>query len=144
MYHSRSCAVATANWRAMTEKIDIKLNINGDDYAVRAEPRKTLVDVIRDECGLTGTHIGCEHGICGACTVILDNEAVRSCLMFAVNALETNPDLTDEDILDLLSSNLCRCTGYQNIVKAVRSTAAEMRRQAPFHKIPAAGPESHG
>src|SRR5258707_1248302 len=139
-------------------------------------PRKTLVDVIRDECGLTGTHIGCEHGICGACTVILDNEAVRSCLMFAVqaqgkrirtvegladgdklhplqsafidhhalqcgfctpgflmlavNALETNPHLTDEEIPDLLTSNLCRCTGYQNIVKAVRSTAAEMRRQA--------------
>src|SRR5262249_38200038 len=176
MYHSRSCGVATAKRWPMTEKIDIKLNINGHDYAVRAEPRKTLVDVIRDECGLTGTHIGCEHGICGACTVILDNEAVRSCLMFAVqaqgkrirtvegladgdklhplqsafidhhalqcgfctpgflmlavNALETNPDLTDEDILDLLSSNLCRCTGYQNIVKAVRSTAAEMRRQA--------------
>jgi aerobic carbon-monoxide dehydrogenase small subunit len=166
----------TANWRAMTEKVDIKLNINGHDHAVRVEPRKTLVDVIRDECGLTGTHIGCEHGICGACTVILDNEAVRSCLMFAVqaqgkrirtvegladgdklhpvqsafiehhalqcgfctpgflmltvNALETNPDLTDDDILDLLSSNLCRCTGYQNIVKAVRSTVTEMRRQA--------------
>jgi aerobic carbon-monoxide dehydrogenase small subunit len=158
----------------MTEKIDIKLNINGDDYAVRAEPRKTLVDVIRDECGLTGTHIGCEHGVCGACTVIVDDDAVRSCLMFAVqaqgkrirtvesladgeklhpmqasfiahhalqcgfctpgflmlavNALETNPDLTDEEILDLLSSNLCRCTGYQNIIKAVRSTFAEMRR----------------
>jgi carbon-monoxide dehydrogenase small subunit len=70
----------------MTEKIDIKLNINGHDHAVRVEPRKTLVDAIRDECGLTGTHIGCEHGICGACTVILDNEAVRSCLMFAVQA----------------------------------------------------------
>jgi aerobic carbon-monoxide dehydrogenase small subunit len=156
------------------EKIDIKLNINGHDYAARVEPRKTLVDVIRDECGLTGTHIGCEHGVCGACTVILDNEAVRSCLMFAVqaqgkrirtvegladgdnlhpvqtafiehhalqcgfctpgflmltvNALETNPDLTDDEIIDLLSSNLCRCTGYQNIVKAVRSTVAEMRR----------------
>ena len=78
--------MAIANWRAMTEKIDIKLNINGHDHAVRVEPRKTLVDVIRDECGLTGTHIGCEHGICGACTVILDNEAVRSCLMFAVQA----------------------------------------------------------
>src|SRR5256884_8726168 len=65
------------------EKIDIKLNINGHDYAARVEPRKTLVDVIRDECGLTGTHIGCEHGVCGACTVILDDEAVRSCPMFA-------------------------------------------------------------
>ena len=157
----------------MIEKIDIKLHINGRDHAVRVEPRKTLVDVIRDECGLTGTHIGCEHGVCGACTVILDNNAIRSCLMFAVQAqgkrirtveslsdgdklhpvqsafiahhalqcgfctpgflmlavsvLETHPDLSDEEILDVLSSNLCRCTGYQNIVKAVRSTAADMR-----------------
>jgi len=68
----------------MTEKFDITLNINGRDYAVRAEARRTLVDVIRDDCGLTGTHIGCEHGICGACTIILDGEAVRACLMFAV------------------------------------------------------------
>jgi aerobic carbon-monoxide dehydrogenase small subunit len=158
----------------MTEKIEIELHINGRGHAVRVEARKTLVDVIRDECGLTGTHIGCEHGVCGACTVIIDDEAVRSCLMFAVqaqgkrirtvesladgeklhpmqasfiahhalqcgfctpgflmlavNALETNPDLTDEEILDLLSSNLCRCTGYQNIIKAVRNTFAEMRR----------------
>ena len=158
----------------MTEKIDIELHINGRGHAVRVEPRKTLVDAIRDECGLTGTHIGCEHGVCGACTVIIDDEAVRSCLMFAVqaqgkrirtvegladgeklhplqaafiahhalqcgfctpgflmlavNALETSPDLTDEEILDLLSSNLCRCTGYQNIIKAVRSTFAEMRQ----------------
>ena len=157
----------------MTEKIEITLNINGQDYTVRVEPRRTLVDVIRDDCGQTGTHIGCEHGICGACTVILDNEAVRSCLMFAVqaqgkrictveglaegdklhplqtafmahhalqcgfctsgflmlavNALETNPDITDEEF-HVLASNLCRCTGYQNIVKAVRSTAHEMRR----------------
>src|SRR5262249_44753538 len=155
-------------------KAHIKSNTNGHNTAFRVEPRKTLVDVIRDECGLTGTHIGCEHGVCGACTVILDNDAIRSCLMFAVqaqgkrirtveglaegdklhplqtsfmthhalqcgfctpgflmlavNALETNPDITDEEILDLLSSNLCRCTGYQNIVKAVRSTAHEMRR----------------
>jgi len=158
----------------MSDKVDIKLNINGHDFAVRVEPRKTLVDVIRDECGLTGTHIGCEHGVCGACTVILDNDAIRSCLMFAVQAqgkrirtvegladgdnlhpvqsafiehhalqcgfctpgflmlmtavLEREPDIGDDDILDLLSSNLCRCTGYQNIVKAVRSTVAEMRR----------------
>ena len=158
----------------MTEKVEFTLHINGRDYPVRVEPRKTLVDVIRDECGQTGTHIGCEHGICGACTVILDGEAVRSCLMFAiqaqgkpirtveglaegdklhplqsafiahhalqcgfctpgflmlaVNALETNPEISDDEILDVLSSNLCRCTGYQNIVKAVRSTAAALRR----------------
>ena len=133
-----------------------------------------VVDVIRDDCGLTGTHIGCEHGVCGACTVIVDGHAVRACLMFAVqadgkpirtvealaqgeklhplqeafmahhalqcgfctpgflmlsvDALERNPDMSDDEILGLLSSNLCRCTGYQNIVKAVRSTVREMRR----------------
>ncbi len=160
----------------MPERVDITLNINGREYQVRVEPRRTLVDVIRDDCGQTGTHIGCEHGVCGACTIILDNEAVRSCLMFAVqangkrirtvegladgdklhplqnafithhglqcgfctpgflmlatNAIETNPDITDEEILEVLSSNLCRCTGYQNIIKAVRSAAAEMRAGA--------------
>ncbi|MGE0036392.1 MAG: (2Fe-2S)-binding protein [Xanthobacteraceae bacterium] len=157
----------------MTEKVDITLNINGQDYEVRVEPRRTLVDAIRDDCGQTGTHIGCEHGVCGACTIILDNDAVRACLMFAVqadgkrirtvegladgdnlhplqsafiahhglqcgfctpgflmlatNAIETNPEISDEEILEVLSSNLCRCTGYQNIIKAVRSAAAEMR-----------------
>jgi carbon-monoxide dehydrogenase small subunit len=158
----------------MIEKAPITLNINGQDYTVSVEPRRTLVDVIRDDCGQTGTHIGCEHGICGACTIIVEGEAVRSCLMFAiqadgkrirtvegladgdklhplqtafmahhalqcgfctpgflmlaVNALETNPNITDEEILEVLSSNLCRCTGYQNIIKAVRSTAHETRR----------------
>jgi carbon-monoxide dehydrogenase small subunit len=160
----------------MPERVDITLNINGREYTVNVEPRRTLVDVIRDDCGQTGTHIGCEHGVCGACTIILDDEAVRSCLMFAVqangkkirtvegladgdklhplqnafithhglqcgfctpgflmlatNAIETNPDITDEEILEVLSSNLCRCTGYQNIIKAVRSAAAEMRAGA--------------
>ena len=70
----------------MTDKLDITLTVNGRDYPVRVEPRRTLVDTIRDECGLTGTHIGCEHGVCGACTVIVEGEAVRSCLMFAVQA----------------------------------------------------------
>ena len=158
----------------MPDKFDITLNINSRNYAVRAEARRTLVDVIRDDCGLTGTHIGCEHGICGACTVILDDEAVRACLMFAVqaqgkkirtveglangdtlhpiqqafidhhglqcgfctpgflmlavNVLERQPDIGDEDMLDVLASNLCRCTGYQNIIKAVRAAAVEMRK----------------
>ena len=158
----------------MSEKVDITLNINGRDHAIRVEPRKTLVDAIREDCGQTGTHIGCEHGICGACTVILDDEAVRSCLMFAVqaqgkkirtveglaqgdklhplqesfikhhglqcgfctpgflmlavNVLERQPDIGDEELLDVLSSNLCRCTGYQNIIAAVRAVAADMRR----------------
>src|SRR5690242_2533955 len=70
----------------MNEKFDITLNINGRDYSIRVEPRKTLVDAIRDDCGQTGTHIGCEHGICGTCTIIVDDEAVRSCLMFAIQA----------------------------------------------------------
>ena len=157
----------------MTEKLDITLTINGRDHAIRVEPRKTLVDAIRDDCGQTGTHIGCEHGVCGTCTVIVDDEAVRSCLMFAVqaqgkkirtveglaqgdklhplqesfikhhglqcgfctpgflmlavNVLERQPDIGDEELLDVLSSNLCRCTGYQNIIKAVRAAAAQMR-----------------
>jgi aerobic-type carbon monoxide dehydrogenase small subunit (CoxS/CutS family) len=157
----------------MTEKLDITLTINGRNHAIRVEPRKTLVDAIRDDCGQTGTHIGCEHGVCGTCTVIIDGEAMRSCLMFAVqaqgkkirtveglangnelhplqqafithhglqcgyctpgflmlaaNALEQRPDIGDEELLDLLSSNLCRCTGYQNIIKAVRAARDEMR-----------------
>jgi aerobic-type carbon monoxide dehydrogenase small subunit (CoxS/CutS family) len=157
----------------MTEKRDIALTVNGRDYAISVEPRKTLVDAIRDDCGLTGTHIGCEHGVCGACTVILDGEPVRSCLMFAVQAerkdirtveglarngalhplqrafmahhalqcgfctpgflmlaaatLENNPSIGDEELLDVLSSNLCRCTGYATIVKAVKAVQAEMR-----------------
>ena len=157
----------------MTDKLDIVLTVNGRDHAVSVEPRKTLVDTIREDCGMTGTHIGCEHGVCGACTVILDGEAVRSCLMFAVqahgrsirtveglakggtlhplqrafiahhglqcgfctpgflmlatNALERNPKIGDDELLDLLSSNLCRCTGYQNIVKAVKAARDEMR-----------------
>jgi aerobic carbon-monoxide dehydrogenase small subunit len=161
---------------SLTERFDITLNINGLDYEVAAEARRTLVDVIRDDCGLTGTHVGCEHGVCGACTIILDGEAVRSCLMFAVqangrrirtvegladgdklhpiqqafidnhglqcgfctpgflmlavNALERQPDIGDDDMLDILASNLCRCTGYQNIIKAVRAAAAEMRKTA--------------
>jgi aerobic carbon-monoxide dehydrogenase small subunit len=158
----------------MTNKIAITLNVNGRDYPVQAEPRRTLADAIREDCGLTGTHIGCEHGVCGACTIILGDDAVRSCLMFAVqaqgrpirtveglaqggdlhplqnafiahhalqcgfctpgflmlavNVLEQHPDITDDEIVDVLSSNLCRCTGYQNIIKAVRAVAHEARR----------------
>ena len=70
----------------MTEKLDLTLTVNGREHAISVEPRKTLVDAIREDCGLTGTHIGCEHGVCGACTVIVGDEAVRSCLMFAVQA----------------------------------------------------------
>jgi len=70
----------------MSERIEITLTINGQRHAIHAEPRRTLVDAIREDCGQTGTHIGCEHGVCGACTVLLDDEPVRSCLMFAVQA----------------------------------------------------------
>ena len=160
----------------MHEKFDITLSVNGKDYPVSVEARRTLADVLRDDCGLTGTHIGCEHGVCGACTVIVDDKPVRSCLMFGVQAeghpirtvegladgetlhplqqafwenhglqcgfctpgflmlatgaLQENPDMSDEDIRDVLSSNLCRCTGYQNIIKAVRSAARIMREAA--------------
>jgi aerobic carbon-monoxide dehydrogenase small subunit len=156
-------------------KQNITLTINGREHVIGVEPRRTLVDAIREDCGQTGTHIGCEHGICGACTVIVDGEPVRSCLMFAVQAdgkkirtveglaaddklhpmqqafmdhhglqcgfctpgflmlavgvLEREPDISDDDLLDVLASNLCRCTGYQNIVKAVRAAAKEMRGQ---------------
>ena len=158
----------------MTDKTDITLTINGRDHAIAVESRRTLADAIREDCGQTGTHIGCEHGICGACTVIVDGEPVRSCLMFAVqaadkkirtvegladgdtlhpmqqafmdnhglqcgfctpgflmlatNVLERQPDIGDEELLDVLSSNLCRCTGYQNIITAVRAVAADIRR----------------
>ena len=159
----------------MSERSEITLTINGQRHAIRVEPRRTLVDAIRDDCRQTGTHIGCEHGVCGACTVLVDGAPVRSCLMFAVQAngkeirtveglaqgdelntlqrafmehhglqcgfctpgflmlvtgvLEREPDISDEDLVKVLSSNLCRCTGYQNIVKAVRAAAAQMRQR---------------
>lgn len=157
----------------VTKKTDVTLNINGQTHNISVEPRRTLADAIREDCGQTGTHIGCEHGVCGACTVLIDGEPVRSCLMFAVQAdgkairtveglaeggkfhplqqafmdchglqcgfctpgflmlatgvLEREPDISDEDLVDVLSSNLCRCTGYQNIIKAVRMAAEQMR-----------------
>ena len=158
----------------MTEKQSITLTINGRAHKITVEPRRTLADAIREDCDQTGTHIGCEHGVCGACTIIVDGAPVRSCLMFAVQAdgkpirtvegladgdklhpmqqafmdhhglqcgfctpgflmlavgvLEREPDISDADLIDVLSSNLCRCTGYQNIVKAVRAAAEEMRK----------------
>jgi len=154
-------------------KMGVTLNVNGRDYPVELEPRKTLADAIREECGQTGTHTGCEHGVCGTCTVLLDGEPVRACLMFAVQAagrrirtvegladgeklhplqrafiehhglqcgyctpgflmlavgmLERNPGVGDGELEEILSSNLCRCTGYKSIVMAVRAAAAEMK-----------------
>jgi carbon-monoxide dehydrogenase small subunit len=155
------------------KKTDVTLVINGETHHISVEPRRTLVDAIREDCGQTGTHIGCEHGVCGACTVLIDGAPTRACLMFAVQAdgkairtveglaeggklhplqqafmdchglqcgfctpgflmlaagvLEREPEISDEDLVDVLSSNLCRCTGYQNIIKAVRMAAEQMR-----------------
>jgi len=174
-FRGHDTADFTAHGFPMTERTDITLTINGREHVIGVEPRRTLVDAIREDCGQTGTHIGCEHGICGACTVIVDGEPVRSCLMFAVQAdgkkirtveglaagdklhpmqqafmdhhglqcgfctpgflmlavgvLEREPDIGDDALLDVLASNLCRCTGYQNIIKAVRAAAKEMRGQ---------------
>jgi carbon-monoxide dehydrogenase small subunit len=149
---------------------EIEMRVNGTARRGRVEPRLTLADFLREGCQLTGTHLGCEHGVCGACTVLLDGAAVRACLVLAVQAdgadvttiegiaspdgelspvqaafrdhhglqcgfctpgfvvsvtafLRDNPDPTDDEIRAGLSGNLCRCTGYQGIVNAVRAAA---------------------
>lgn len=149
-------------------EIDVSVRVNGEARCAAVEPRLTLADFLRERCSLTGTHLGCEHGVCGACTVLLDGDAVRSCLVFAVQAdgrevttveglsgpggelspvqaalrdchglqcgfctpgfvvvvtalLRDDPNPSDEQILDTLSGNLCRCTGYQGIIAAVRA-----------------------
>jgi carbon-monoxide dehydrogenase small subunit len=151
----------------------IQVNVNGKSYERSVEPRLLLSDFLRHELGLTGTHVGCEHGVCGACTVLLDGEAVRSCLMFAVQAdgkelttvegladasgelhpiqaafreahglqcgfctpgilmtlvpfLREHPQPNEDDIRHALSGNLCRCTGYHNIVAAARLAAEKL------------------
>ena len=151
----------------------IKVSVNGNEYERSVEVRKTLADLLRDELGLTGTHVGCEHGICGACTILFNGDAVRSCLMLAVQAdgaslmtveglaapdgklhpiqqsfveehglqcgfctpgfliaiyelLENNPSPSEAEILDVLGGQLCRCTGYQSILRAVQSAAAKL------------------
>ena len=152
---------------------NITVRVNGIGHTGEAEPRKLLSDFIRDDLGLTGTHVGCEHGVCGACTVLLNGEPVRSCLLFAVQAdgaeidtveglapdadtlhplqekfqerhglqcgfctpgilltaralLRENPDPGEVEIREWISGNLCRCTGYRNIVTAIREAAALM------------------
>ena len=163
----------------MAEQHRISIKVNGREYERFLSPRLLLSDFLRHELGLTGTHVGCEHGVCGACTVLLNGESVRSCLLFAVQAdgqelltveglagesgtlhplqaafreahalqcgfctpgflmslipfLAENPTASDAEIREGLSGNLCRCTGYQNIVEAVRnmvsSTATETQR----------------
>ena len=152
------------------DEVLVEMTVNGEDRRGRVEPRRTLADFLREDCRLTGTHLGCEHGVCGACTVLVDGAAVRSCLMFAVQAdgrqvttveglgspdgqlnpvqaafrkahglqcgfctpgfvvsatayLRDHPDPSDQEIREALSGNLCRCTGYQGILKAVRLAA---------------------
>jgi aerobic-type carbon monoxide dehydrogenase small subunit (CoxS/CutS family) len=152
----------------------IRLTVNGKACEGRCEPRKLLVDFLREDLGLTGTHAGCEHGICGACTILFNGEAARSCIMLAVQAdgaelltieglakdgelhplqrafhachavqcgfctpgmliaaldfLNVNPSPSEAEIREAMSAVLCRCTGYQGIVKAVAMAAAEMSR----------------
>ena len=155
----------------MSGKIEVEIAVNGTRYREAVEPRLLLADFLREVLDLTGTHVGCEHGICGACTVLLDGDSVRSCLTFAVQAdgaeittieglgeidalgpvqaafrehhalqcgfctpgmlitvtdmLQKYPLATDEEIRDGLSGNICRCTGYEHIVRAVRSLVAK-------------------
>jgi aerobic carbon-monoxide dehydrogenase small subunit len=151
-------------------EVPVTITVNGQDRSGVVEPRRTLADHLREDCRLTGTHLGCEHGVCGACTVLLDGRAVRSCLVLAVQAdgcevttveglsgdgltpvqqafqdehglqcgfctpgfivsvtalLADNPSPTDDEIREGLSGNLCRCTGYQGIIRAVRRAASE-------------------
>ena len=151
----------------------ISLTVNGTEQNAKAEPRMSLADFLRERLGLTGTHIGCEHGVCGACTVICDGMAVRSCLMFAVQAdkkeirtiegladgdtmhplqtlfseqralqcgfctpgmlmtavdlVDNNPSITPPEIRTGMSAVLCRCTGYEGILKAVEAYAKQIK-----------------
>jgi carbon-monoxide dehydrogenase small subunit len=163
-----------APMRLEKNRMRIELDINGELRAVDVEPRTTLLDCLRDQMQLTGAHAGCEHGVCGACTVLFDGVAVRSCLMFAVQAqgsavrtiegvtpgpgemsviqdafcethgmqcgyctpamvlvaqalLADNPEPTREEIVDAISGNICRCTGYAQIVEAIALAAERMR-----------------
>ncbi len=157
----------------MNDLTSITVTVNGTRYERAVEPRLLLSDFLRHDLGLTGTHVGCEHGVCGACTVLLDDEPVRSCLIFAVQAnnrrvttvealgtpdnlhpiqeafhdshavqcgfctpgilmtlvpfLQENPDPTEQEIREAISGNLCRCTGYQHIVDAVKLAAERMQ-----------------
>lgn len=167
----------------MAETRTIKLTVNGIAREGQAAPRKLLVDFLRQDLGLTGTHVGCEHGACGACTVLVNGEAVRSCLMLAVQAsdaeiltveglaardgrlhplqeafrehhavqcgfctpgmllvvydfLQVNPAPSEAEIREALAAVLCRCTGYQGIVRAVQAAAQEVRKQYSRDRAP--------
>jgi carbon-monoxide dehydrogenase small subunit len=157
----------------MSTPVAITLSVNGVEHEVSVPPRRLLADVLRDDLGLTGTHVGCEHGVCGACTVLIDDRPARACLTFAIQMegheittieavardgvysplqqalheehglqcgfctpgiimtfeayLRDNPDPSEDEIREVLSGNSCRCTGYQNIVAAVKKAADAMR-----------------
>ena len=157
----------------MIEPVLIRITVNGVEYEKPVEPRLLLSDFLRNDLGLTGTHVGCEHGVCGACTVLVNGDSVRSCLFLAIqldgakvetveglgvahalhpvqkafhechalqcgfctpgmlmttiDLLQKSPLVDDEQIREGLSGNLCRCTGYQNIVRAVRRAADELK-----------------
>jgi carbon-monoxide dehydrogenase small subunit len=163
----------------MAEKMSVRLKVNGKDYEGSCEPRKLLVDFVREDLRLTGTHVGCEHGVCGACTIIMDGRTVRSCLMFAVQAdgselltveglakdgelhpiqqafwdqhglqcgfctpgmlmtiyefVEKSPKPSEQEIREALAGNLCRCTGYVNIVKAVQQVTGTLPAETAHH-----------
>ena len=156
-------------------KVVVQLTVNGTQHEILAEPRKLLSDALREDLHLTGTHVGCDHGVCGACTVLVDGRPMRSCLLFAVQMqrhhittieavardgvlsplqqalheshglqcgfctpgivmtfeawLRDNPAPTEDEVRKTLSGNLCRCTGYHNIVRAVLDAAARLRAQ---------------
>ena len=160
----------------------IQFTVNGEAHTCSVEPRRNLADCLRHDLGLTGTHVGCEHGVCGCCTVLLGGQAVRSCLLFAVQAeggdiltveglsqggtlhplqqafreefalqcgfctpgflmtalafLRDRPDPTPEEVRAALAGNLCRCTGYHTIVRAVLAAAARLRGAGPGSWIP--------
>lgn len=157
----------------MSGLFEVSVKVNGKDYVRSVEPRLLLSDFLRHELNLTGTHVGCEHGVCGACSVLFDGQPVRSCLIFAVQAnghsvttveglgtpeklhpiqqafweahgaqcgfctpgilltlvpfLESHPDPDEREIRHAISGNICRCTGYQHIVDAVKLAAEKMR-----------------
>jgi carbon-monoxide dehydrogenase small subunit len=164
--------------------IQIRVSVNGTQHEALVEPRRLLADFLREDLGLTGTHLGCEHGVCGACTVLLDGQTIRACLLLAVQAdghevmtveglasptgtlhpiqqafweehglqcgfctpgflmttfelLQSNPSPSEEQIRASIGGNLCRCTGYQNIIRSVRSAAEKLAATTGVPVVPA-------
>lgn len=172
----------------MTDPMPITVTVNGEEVAAEVPPRLLLSDFLRRHAGLTGTHVGCEHGVCGACTILVDGEPQRACLIFAVQAdgarittveglaapdgelhpvqrafheahgmqcgfctpgflmttvalLEESPEPSDDELLDALSGNLCRCTGYRTIIAAARQAQQALAGGARAAALTGAGAE---